>query len=56
MYSEQSGAAQTVTNADGSKIRKFAGVTRITEAARKYLNARGVLRESVDFDAAKNFN
>jgi hypothetical protein len=55
MYSEQSGAAQTETRMVRRSVN-LPALPPITEGARKYLNARGVLRESVDFDVAKNFD
>jgi hypothetical protein len=56
MYFESSGIAQTITSADGTKAGSFVGVDRITGGTGKYLGARGLLRETVKFDASKNYN
>jgi hypothetical protein len=56
MFEEVSGIAQTVTNADGSKVGTYVGVNRITGGTGKYLSVRGLLRDTVNFDLAKNYN
>jgi hypothetical protein len=56
MYIQSSGIAHTVIGADGTKTGSFVGVDEITGGTGKYLGARGLLRETVKFDAAKNYN
>jgi hypothetical protein len=56
MFSVVDGIAQNVVNADGSKKGTYTGVDRVTGGTGKYLNARGLIRETINFDLAKGFN
>jgi hypothetical protein len=56
MYIQSSGTSHTIMSADGTKTGSFVGVDQITGGTGKYLGARGLLRETVKFDAAKNYN
>ena len=56
IFGRMSGTSQTSTNPDGSQKSVATTVTTYTGGTGRYQNVRGIQRESIIFDPAKNFN
>ena len=56
IFGRMSGTSQTSTNPDGSQKSVATTVTTYTGGTGRYHSVRGIQRESIIFDPAKNFN